>query len=170
RCEDQAGINITERGVNGLIAAESRAEYLPVQYVYPVTETSRSVVGFDTASDRDRYAASSAARDLGALSLSPPVPSQPSGQTSVYFAQPLFKPGLALGTVEQRRAAIVGFATGLRPASAILESVMAQLPDGARVRVTDGEQFVAGTAEAPSGGHSSTISVGGRTWVVLKAA
>jgi len=80
--EKTAGLSITEPGANGYISADQRDQYLPVQFVYPATETSRSVIGFDTASDPVRLATSNAARDSGELVFSAPVPSQPSGRTA----------------------------------------------------------------------------------------
>ncbi len=164
--ETAAGRSITEPGANGFISADSRPEYLPVQYVYPATDTSRSVIGFDTASDPIRLATSNAARDAGKLVFSAPVPSQPSGQTSVFFAEPLFEPGARLDTLAQRRAAIIGFASGLTPSRSLLDSIMQQLPEGARLRITDGEELLAVTPAGPAGGHSTQIEQAGRTWTI----
>ena len=153
--ETSADVAITERGPNGLIIADTRDEYLPVQFVFPSTETSRKCdrlrhrIGSHPPRDLER------SRDAGAMVFSDPVPSQPSGQTSVFFAQPLFAPGAPLETQEQRRAAIVGFASGVLPSASILESVSVQLPGEARISIYDAGERLAATADVPSGGHST---------------
>ena len=164
--EATAGLTITQPGANGLVTADERAAYLPVQFVHPRTDTSRSVIGFDTASDPTRLATATAALETGGLVFSPPLPSQPTGETSVFFAQPLFPPGSVLDSVEARRTAIVGFATGLTPSRTILSSVLDQLPSRARVSIVDGEELLAASERPPTGGSSMEIVQAGRTWTV----
>ncbi|MEO6122637.1 MAG: SpoIIE family protein phosphatase [Ilumatobacteraceae bacterium] len=164
--EARAGLTITERGANGFIAAGERDEYLPVQFVFPETDSSRSVIGFDTGSDPNRLATSNAALVAGELVFSPPIPGQPTGETSVFFAQPLFAPGSVLDTVEQRDVAIVGFASGLTASSAILKSVVDQIPSGSRVGIVDGGTPLAATASPPRTGHSAEFVQGGRMWTI----
>jgi len=164
--EAAAGLTITEPGSNGLITAGDRRQYLPVQFVYPVTDSSRSVIGFDTASDPSRLSTSNAALDSGSLVFSAPVPAQPSGQTSVFFAQPLFPPGVLLDSAEARKAAIIGFASGLTPAPTILASVVDQLPRGAKVSIVDDGFTLAVTDSAPTEGHSTEIAQAGRLWII----
>ncbi|MEO7398371.1 MAG: CHASE domain-containing protein, partial [Ilumatobacteraceae bacterium] len=165
--EREAGLTITERGANGLISAESRPEYMPVQYVFPVTDTSRSVIGFDTASEPTRLATSNTARDAASLVFSGPVPSQPSGQTSFFFAQPLYQPGAPIDTIDQRRSAIVGFASGLTPSATLLTSILDTLPAGVKVSILDDGIQLASTADAPSHGQRMDIVQGGRTWTII---
>ncbi len=169
RAEFEASIGgpITAATEAGLAPSGAEAEYFAVQYVYPATDTSTKVVGFDIASDAVRAAAANAAIAEGSTVFSAPITSQPSGQMAVFAVRPVYWPGRPVATEAERRAALAGFISSLVPAKTMLAAITEQLPGSARVSVTDNGALLTATPQVPSGGHAVTASEPGRAWTIV---
>ena len=93
------------------VTSPLRDVYYPVRFVSPLSDTTRRLLGFDIGSEPVRAAAARTARDTGALQITRPVRSQPSNEIAVFVVQPLYAHDAPVRTVEERRAANVGFIT-----------------------------------------------------------
>jgi serine phosphatase RsbU (regulator of sigma subunit) len=163
--EQRIGGPIVDQRNGELVTASERPLYYPVRAVVPETATTRPVIGFDLLADPDRGPAALEARDTGRTVLSPPVRATSSGALSFFLVKPLYRPGTALQTVAERRAAHVGFVTTVY-AGADLAEVLGDALPGTRFRVSDGDVVLATSDEPPSGGLERTVDVTGRPWVV----
>jgi CHASE1-domain containing sensor protein len=164
--ERDLGRPINAATPDGLAPSPAKDEYLVVRYVYPLLETSKSVIGFDIASDPVRAEAAEAAVTAGSTVFSAPITSQPSGQMAVFAIKPLYRPGMALATADDRRAAFVGFISSLVPAKTMLATISTQLPAAARVSISDHGRLLTSTPVAPRGGHDAEVDETGREWTI----
>lgn len=155
--------------------AGERDGYLPVQRVTPRLEVADRLVGFDLSTDAPRQAAAEQARDSGSTVITRTVPSQPSGQPAVFLIHPVYLPGTPRdASVEQRRAAIVGFVTTGVVGTALLEAVDTQVGDSLGLRIEDvpssdrqagpDRLVLAQSDQAPVDGTTAERTVGGREW------
>jgi serine phosphatase RsbU (regulator of sigma subunit) len=128
------------------------------------------VIGFDLASDPVRLAAAEAARDRGTVVFSQPVPSQPSGQQSFFLVRALYRPGLPIDTIEQRRVALAGFVSSGYPATVLSEELARGLPEGTRFEVRDGTTLLASAGRGHRQGTVVTTSATGRRWTITVAS
>ena len=166
--EAEVGSPVTQSVDGELVPSKDRDVYLAVRYVYPRSPAYLKLVGFDIASEPNRAAAAAAADARGAVAFSAPLRSAADGEVGFFAVTPLYRPGVALGSPSKQRGAPVGYVSSLVPAATLLNAVMAQLPSGARVSITDVETdtVLAATSAAPSGGHRVTITQANRTWAV----
>ncbi len=149
-----------------------RAQYLPVERVTPPLDVGDDLVGFDLASDPPRAAAAEESRDSGSTVITQTVPAQPSGRPAVFLIHPVYLPNIALdASVEQRRAAIVGYVTTGVLGDALLEAVDTQVSDSLGLRIEDspasagaGGNVLAVSDPAPADGTTVERTVGGRVW------
>jgi serine phosphatase RsbU (regulator of sigma subunit)/CHASE1-domain containing sensor protein len=168
--EARLGHPFTSRPSQGAAPAPLRDVSYPVLEVVPVMDINRAVRGFDIATDPVRLAAAEAARDRGTVVFSAPVPSQPSGQLSFFLARALYRPGLPIDTVDQRRAAFVGFVSTAYTAKALTEDLARGLADGARFTVRDGRTVLADRSGSGRPGVSVRTQATGRTWTLRVAS
>lgn len=113
RAGGQPDFRISERDANGhLVAAGQREEYFPVYYLSPLEE-NKAVLGFDLASDPLRRPALEQARDTGELTASASVSlvQDTSHRPGFLVYAPLYSGRVT--SLEQRRAALQGFAMGV---------------------------------------------------------
>ncbi|MBN1585853.1 MAG: CHASE domain-containing protein [Candidatus Omnitrophica bacterium] len=106
---------ITEWNAQGhMVRAKGRKAYFPVRYMEPY-EGNESALGFDLASESVRRDTLERARDTGELSLSGLLDLVQARTPGYGFlaVRPIYTPGLALTTVEQRREALGGFVLGV---------------------------------------------------------
>ncbi|MEN9597657.1 MAG: hypothetical protein RL236_2091, partial [Pseudomonadota bacterium] len=109
--EGALDFHITEFNLDKkLVRAENRAEYIPIRYVEP-RQLHKSIIGFDLYSSASRRDAIDRARDTNELSLTEKVILvQESGKyKGVVAILPVYKYDLPHDTVEERRAAILGY-------------------------------------------------------------
>ena len=88
-----------------------RAEYLVIDYIEPM-EGNRPALGVDAAAQPANQGAIALARDTGHIAISPPfqLAQTPPGTYHVVMRAPVYRNGLPAKTLEQRRAALTGFA------------------------------------------------------------
>lgn len=164
--EQQLGGSILQPGANGLETAAQRDTYLPVQWTHPTTGDSGRIIGFDIASDHVRGEAAAASRDTGQVVFSQPVTTQPAGNVAFFLIRPLYIPGLPLDTIDQRRAAVVGYVSSAVPATVLFDGLVGQLPRDGKLSITDDGDLLAATAAVPQGGHTAEVVRGGRVWTL----
>jgi hypothetical protein len=155
--EARTGRPIVERDPSGrFVVASRRPAYAVVVDVVPKTDLTRATLGFDIASDPVRADAATQAASGRRTVLSRPVRLAPSGRPGFFLIQPIF--GATDGTPR-----LVGYvSTGLL-AEHMITAAAQQLPPGARVGLSDGDQVL---AAATGNSASTTVAINGRTWVV----
>ena len=166
--EAELGSPVMQSANGTLVPSETRDQYLVVRFVYPRSDSSVKVVGFDIASEPIRAAAADASMSRGGVAFSAPVRSASNSELGFFAIAPLYRPGVALGSPSKQRGAPIGYVASLVPSSAMLDAVRAQLPATARVSITDvdGGELLAATPDAPSHGHRVTITLANRTWAM----
>ena len=105
----------------------SRSNYYVVKFVEP-SQRNSTVLGYDIASDQRRRQAAELARDTGNAVLTSRIKliQGDEDQPAVLLLLPVYRPGAGKETVEQRRAAIVGWVY----AAIIVRELMSGLLEG----------------------------------------
>jgi len=192
REEGREGFRITERKRDGTtVSAGDREEYFPVSFIEPY-EGNESTVGFDLGSDEGVLEALRRARDTGQMAATGRIvlAQKSAARTGVLACLAVYRPGAALGSVEDRRANLEGFVVGVFRVGDMMETALAYLePRDIDIFLYDdsllrGDRFLylrlagggegAGDAssgkrrEGPYGAltYSAAIDVGGRQWLV----
>ena len=153
-----------------LQVSPKRSTYLAVRWVQPQTETSVQVIGFDIASAEVRRRTAELSAGEGTIAFSSPIDSQPLGRRSFFVTAPLYRPGVALDSEAQRRAALTGFLTTAVETSNLIQPLQNQLPPGTRLQILDGDQVLAASDDFPERGQTATIQVPGRTWTIVASS
>lgn len=90
-----------------------RQEYSVILYLEPMDKRNIEAIGYDMFSEPTRRAAMETARDSAAVSLSKKVTLAQEidshRQSGILMYLPLYKKGLKIDTVEERRKALIGF-------------------------------------------------------------
>ena len=112
-----------------LIPASKRDDYYPVYYIEP-SPGNEKASGFDLGSDTLRRASLESARDQGAMQVTGRIRliQEPGEQYGFLLFGPVYKKGLPLGSAEERRAALTGFALGVFRSGDILGAALAPNP------------------------------------------
>lgn len=106
---------IMEHDAQGrLVPAPWRSEYVFVRYVEPYRR-NRHALGYNVASEPTRRAALDQARDFGKPVATARIElvQDAHREPSVLVYLPVYRPGSAADTVEQRRASLLGYVTGV---------------------------------------------------------
>ena len=125
----QEGLNqfrITERNLDGrFIAAGERGAYYPVFHIEPL-RGNEAAVGFDVGSDSVRLAALERARDTGEATVTEPIQlvQQEGGQAGFLVFVPVYREGMPKANVEERRAALEGFAVGVYQVGTVVAAAL----------------------------------------------
>lgn len=111
-----------------MFPSEERDHYLPIDYVSPLDWRNRRVLGFDMLSEETRLDAIERSIESGEASLSGPVvlrqETDVNVQQGVLLFLPVFRPGVALNTVEQRREALLGVVHGAFRSHDLMEGIL----------------------------------------------
>jgi len=111
-----------------MFPAGERDHYLPIDYVSPLDWRNRRVLGFDMLSEATRLDAIERSIESGEASLSGPVvlrqETDVNVQQGVLLFLPVFRPGVALNTVEQRRGALLGVVHGAFRSHDLMEGIL----------------------------------------------
>jgi len=113
--DTNASTTITERNPEGqLIPAQRRSEYVSVRYIEPYAR-NKPALGFDVASDPVRADALHRARDSGKPAATARIELVQDVRREPGFLVflPVYRGGFAPRTVEERRGALLGYATGV---------------------------------------------------------
>jgi PAS domain S-box-containing protein len=167
------GFSLTDADTMGhLDPAEDRPEYFPVYRIEPEEKNHRAL-GFNLGCSPVREAALQLACDTGQPAVTAPLRlvQEPADQLGFIVFQPVFSKPAA--TVEQRRAALVGFASAVFRCGDLMAPAVASLAaDGLDVTVYD--QGTGGTvlyrtqlasvADDTAFDMSAPVEVAGRQW------
>lgn len=169
---------VTERDSAGeLVPVASRPEYVVVAYIEPVV-TNQAALGYDIASNDVRRAAVIQARDSGLLTATAPLElvQETGSQKGMLVLQPVYAGGTVPVTEAGRRAAIVGYATGvIRIGDMVTSTITGERWEQVGLRLTDvtvGSQPVVLASKAARDGASTEpgvfekFEINGRTWRV----
>ena len=127
-----------------------RAEYMAVRFNLP-SRGNEAALGLDTQAAAGRREVADRARDSGRPEASAPI-RLVQGRPGFVVRLPVYRHGLPLNTVDQRRAAHSGQVTGVLLSDHVLRDVLPGLEDSSfRVTVTDrGLIDAPATAELPA--------------------
>ena len=162
--------------------AGERPDYL-VNTLVESLGNPRDVVGLDIGTSQSRRFTVEMARDSGDAALTPPVPipgtgRDESGVLSYVYYSAFYKGGEVPATVEDRRAALIGWVGVSFSIDQFMKDIISKYPD-LDIEVRDipstGEQTVifdsdmgsetgATDRKAPLFHHTSMVSFGGRHW------
>ena len=155
-----------------------RGHYLPIDYVSPVDWRNRRVLGFDMLSETVRRTAIERSVETGEASLSAPLILRQevdvNVQSGVLLYLPVFRPGLPVNTVEQRRSALLGMVHGAFRSHDLIDGIL-----GAQSRLFDiilkdlqttDLQLISGETKTngwqPRFRSQQELSLYGRTWAL----
>lgn len=162
----------------------SRDQYTSVIYLQPSDDRNQRAIGYDMFTDAARREGMERARDTGkpAASARVRLKQEEEGQIPQWgflIYMPVYRNGAPTDTIEQRRAALIGFVYSpyriddfLTPISSAKNyDVSFQIFDGA---ISPGDGFLRDGAEDPLPAdphfvHNEMIPVAGRTWTVSYA-
>jgi diguanylate cyclase (GGDEF)-like protein len=166
--EANHGLTILERSpIGDLRRARSRPSYFPL--VFAATKSPLGVqtpYGFDLGSDPARSSHLLRARDA-ARPAATRVLRLPLGGTGINVFRPVYRDGAPTGTVAQRRAALVGFATGSFHVSDLAAAATTALPDDVDVQLVENGRSVMGPSLARDEAASAPLHVADRTWLLV---
>lgn len=189
RLRSTTGSGLNPRVVQALHAIEvrpasTRSTLWPVVMVEPSdppSDSALAVLGFDLGSDAVRREALERARDSGDILLSPALPinvKELAVRDGVALRAPIYRDGLPLKTVEQRRAAAAGVVSVVMRVRALLEPAAQAVSQSMRLQVRDldmaaGQDLIYnGPANVPAQtgtmlmSYKSTLPIAGRRWEV----
>lgn len=163
--ERELGRSIVAPAPDGVLRRQGdAAEYLPIARIRPATREPLRALGYDQFGESKRGAAARAARDTGLPRLTAPLVLVGSRRPGVTIYQAIYAPGKPTTTVAERRRAFRGALGGAVAVDRLAELVSAQLPDGAAIRVSDGDQvLIAGPSDVAA---TRTVSALGRRWEI----
>ena len=188
RAEDQAKLieNMHRQRINGVKLwpeEPPRSEYNAIIYLQPSTERNRRALGFDMATEAVRRQAMDTARDTGAPAASGPVilkqePDDETRQAGFLIYAPVYRKRVQLKTVEDRRAALLGFVYSPYRIDDFLEPVTNAKKYDVGFLVYDGsdvnpEHLLSANnndvSSDPEFVDTRTLDVAGRTWTLRYA-
>jgi diguanylate cyclase (GGDEF)-like protein/PAS domain S-box-containing protein len=159
----------------------AREEYTAIVYLEPFTGRNLRAFGYDMFSESVRRAAMQAARDSGEARLSGKVKlvqeTEQDAQAGFLMYVPVYRRGVPTATVEQRRAALAGYAYSPFRVGDLLRGIFEGKPldldlelyDGARVEpdalMLDSDKVLRGAGSIrPRFERAVELRVSGRDW------
>jgi diguanylate cyclase (GGDEF)-like protein len=170
RFERNHGFPIVERSALGdLRRAADRSRYFPLAYAATKVDLGvETPLGYDVGNDAIRSDNLLRARDSGDPTATPVI-RLPLGGTGVNVFRPVYRDGAATRTVAQRRAALVGFATGAFHVSDLTGAATTTLPDEVDVQLREGGKAVIGPSLDRDDAAVAPVQIADRTWQLVVA-
>ena len=168
RFERNHGYPILDRSRLGNLRREGhQAAYFPLTYVATkVKPKVKTPLGYDLGSDPTRSADLLEARDQGEPAATPVI-RLPLGGTGINVFRPVYRDGAPTATVAERRAALVGFATGAFKVSDLAAAATTALPDEVGVQLDEGGRIVAGPSLDRGEAAGAPFRIADRTWLLV---
>jgi diguanylate cyclase (GGDEF)-like protein len=123
--------------------------------------------GYDLGIDPDRGPILRRARDSGGAEATPIVPFLLHSGRGLIVYQPVYRDGAATATVAQRRAALLGFASGAFRAADLATAAISAIPAEVTVQLQQNGRPVIGASGVLHDTASASIHVADRTWVLV---
>jgi diguanylate cyclase (GGDEF)-like protein len=168
RFERNHGYPILERtDLGDFRPAGERPSYFPL--IFAATKSPLGVqapYGFDLGSDETRIPHLLRGRDTG-RSAATRVIRLPLGGTGINVFRPVYQDGAPTATRTQRRAALIGFATGSFHIEDLSAAVTTALPDEVDVQLIEDGRTVMGPSLSREEGAAAPIRVADRTWLLV---
>ncbi len=168
RFERNRGFQILERTALGNFRrAGDRGHYFPL--VYAETKSPLGVqtpYGFDLGSDTSRVRHLLRGRDTGRPAATRVI-RLPLGGTGINVFRPVYRDGEPTATPDQRRVALIGFATGSFHLADLSAAVTNTLPDEVDAQLVENGRAVMGPSLSRDDGASAPIRVADRTWLLI---
>jgi diguanylate cyclase (GGDEF)-like protein len=166
--ERSHGYPILDRGPLGALRREGhQPTYFPLTFVATKVKPSvKTPLGYDLGSDPIRSADLIEARDEGRPAATPVI-RLPLGGTGINVFRPVYRDGAPTATVAERRAALVGFATGAFKVADLATASTAALPDEVDVQLDENGRTVAGEPLDRGEAASAPFRIADRTWLLV---
>jgi diguanylate cyclase (GGDEF)-like protein len=163
--ERSHGFPILDRSPQGLVAAADRPVYYPATYA--VSEQPHpSPNGYDVGHDPERGPVLRRAVDTGRAAATGVMPLL-IGSAGINVYEPVYRDGAPIGTVPERRAALLGFAAGAFRVGDLAATAVAALPGDAAVQLRDHGEVVLGEGEHLDDPAQAPITIADRTWELV---
>ncbi|MDX6601193.1 MAG: hypothetical protein QOF13_395 [Solirubrobacterales bacterium] len=161
------GYPILERGPLGnLTRAHGRSHYFPIIYIAASGLTVQPPIGYDVGSDNLRGSYLLKARDLGKPAATPAM-RLPVGGTGINVFRPVYRDGAPTRTVDERRAALTGFAGGAFHVPDLAAAATAALPNEVDAALIERGRPVAGPDLPRDEAATAPIHIADRTWLLV---
>ena len=163
--ERTTGRRIHDLVGEGLVPSPTRDSYSPVKWLGPADPLTSILIGVDVAASEISAAEAARAVDDRETVVTRALPFG-ADFTLFFIIKPLYRPGDAGDSVEERRAAHAGFVASAYSGADLIVDVT-ELDPELQVRLSDGDQVLAETETAPSeDALHREVEVGGRTWLL----
>ncbi len=161
--ERTTGRRIHDLVGEGLVPSPTRDRYAPVQWLGPTDPLTSILIGVDVAASEISASEAARAVDERETVVTRALPFG-ADFTLFFIIKPLYRPGDAGDSVEERRAAHAGFVASAYSGADLIVDVT-ELDPELQVRLSDGDQVLAETETGPSDDAlHREVEVGGRTW------
>jgi len=166
RYESTHGIEILERtGPLSFRWSQPRPTYFPITYVVADKEQRRRALGYDLGQDPERAAFLSRAQDAGTTVSSPVIPLLIGGQGINVF-RAVYRDGVPVETVAQRRRALIGFAAGSFRIDDLVATAADAVSSDVLLQLQAGGTTIFGATGDLGDGASAPIHIADRTWTL----
>jgi diguanylate cyclase (GGDEF)-like protein len=166
RFERTHDLQILERvGLLEFRRSRPRSEYFPITYVAAEKEERRRALGYDLGQDPNRARYLERARDTGVAVSSPVIPLLIGGRGINVF-RAVYRDRAPVGTVAERRRALVGFAAGSFRIGDLAGTAAETVDPSAQVQVGAGGETVFGADRPLEDAASAPVRIADRTWVL----
>ena len=160
-----------------------RTDYNSILYLQPATPSNEIAIGFDMATEPVRRQAMEAARDSGKPTASGRVTlvqerNEAVKQEGFLIYMPLYRNNASVNTVEERRAALIGFVYSPYRVGDFLEEIAKEKNYDVSFLVYDGTELEAGNllsppssewTSAPLFSASRQLDIADRKWTIAYA-
>jgi diguanylate cyclase (GGDEF)-like protein len=166
RYERGHGTEIVESGPGArFVRAADAPVYFPLTYAVARQSTKRAI-GFNLATDPLRAPYLRRARDTGEA-VATGVVQLLIGGRGVNVFRPVYRDGVPLATVAQRRAALVGFAAGSFKVGDLAAAAAGAVSEANAVQLRFGRQAVAGPKGELDDAARAPLRIADRTWLLV---
>ncbi|HEX5609454.1 MAG TPA: diguanylate cyclase [Solirubrobacterales bacterium] len=165
RYEAEHGFRIVSRRGERITPASGRDVYFPLTFAVAKRGTEQAL-GYDLGSDASRLPVLRRARDTGKPVVTPVVPLYLGGDGVVVY-NAIYRDGAPTATVAQRRAALLGFASGSFALGDLTDPVDAALPDETDYQLRISHQVALGPRQPFDDPAAAQLDFADRTWVLV---
>jgi serine phosphatase RsbU (regulator of sigma subunit)/anti-sigma regulatory factor (Ser/Thr protein kinase)/CHASE1-domain containing sensor protein len=144
--------------------APERAAHVAIERVVPSTPATEALIGLDLLSEPATERAAQAALAGGRTVITQPHRLSLSGEIGFLVVTPLYRRFAPVSTPVERQRAAAALVSATYVGEALGRAVVAQLPAGTELRISDDTRTVAGPQRLPSDATEADLLAGGRSW------